>query len=287
MKSRKQNSKDLFEKSAAFFSKGEIHYEKTEGQVWDELNSKINSKPKKQVKNPVFSYEKYNIAALFLILVGFAAVTIFYSKTIESLPGNQITVEFMCGSKAELNAGSSLKYYPLRWKMGRKVFLSGEAFFEVEKGSTFQVASKNGKTEVLGTSFNVYARNDKYSVTCFTGKVKVYSPEKESVTLTPNTKAELENGVLTLNKNVIAEEAIGWKNKQFFFTDTPLKEVFDEIERQYAITVKIQPELANLRFSSNFKKTANVESVLENICTPMQITFVKQSDNVFLVKENQ
>jgi len=81
------------------------------------------------------------------------------------------------------------------------------------------------------------------------------------------------------------ENAIGWKNNQFFFANRPLIEVIDEIERQYAVTIKLAPELNNRNFGSNFSKKHSVEEVLDYVCKPMNLKFVKQSENVYLVVE--
>ena len=61
--------------------------------------------------------------------------------------------------------------------------------------------------------------------------------------------------------------------------------MIDEIERQYAITIKLQPELDNRSFGSNFSKKHNVEDVLKFVCKTMNVKFVKQSENVYLVIE--
>jgi hypothetical protein len=38
-------------------------------------------------------------------------------------------------------------------------------------------------------------------------------------------------------------------------------------------------------FGSNFSKKYSVEEVLDIVCKPMKLKFVKQSENVFLVLE--
>ena len=78
---------------------------------------------------------------------------------------------------------------------------------------------------------------------------------------------------------------MSWKNNRFFFSGTPLKEVIDEIERQYGVTINIQTKLYNRNFAGNFPKKYNVEEVLDFVCKTMQVNFVKQSENVFLVTE--
>jgi len=228
---------------------------------------------------------QWGAAAVLLLLVGLLGVVSSFNKTVETLPGEHKTVRLADGSTVEINADSKLTYYPLKWKLERKVKLEGEAYFSVSKGKKFDVLSNNGTTRVLGTAFNIYARDEQYRVTCLTGKVKVSTDSDESVILLPNNHAELEDGKLVVKKMFEVEKAIGWKNSQFFFAGQPLKEVIDEIERQYAVTIQLDPKLNNRNFGSNFSKKHSVEEVLDYVCKPMNLKFVKQSENVYLVVE--
>lgn len=276
---------NLEEKSAEFFSKGKINWSTSEADVWNQIASKIESKTSAKKVVSFSMVIKYAAAALIFLLVGIGSVTFFYSKTIECLPGEHILAELPDGSEVDLNAGSTMKYYPLKWRFERKLKFEGEGFFKVQKGKTFEVESVNGITRVLGTTFNIYARNNNYRVTCLSGKVKVVAKNNEPVTLLPNTHVELEKGVLIVKNKYKSEKAVSWKNNQFDFSETSLKEVFDEIERQYAITIQLQPELVKRNITINFSKEYNVEDVLDFVCKSMQLKFVKQSENVFLVVE--
>lgn len=276
---------ELKKRSAEFFSQGKIDWEKSEAQVWEELSS-LTQKTAPKGKSVVFPrFYKY-AAAVILLLVLAGTIPFIYSKTVESLPGEHVHAILPDGSIIELNAGSHIKYYPLKWFVQRKVIFEGEAFFQVQKGKKFDVQSKNGTTEVLGTSFNIYARDEKYQVTCLTGKVKVETVAKQSVILLPGSQVNLEKGKLVVEKNVNTDDIISWKNNRFYFAGTPLHEVIDEIERQYGVTIKIQSKLYNRNFAGNFPKKYTVEEVLDFVCKTMQVKFVKQSENVFLVVEN-
>lgn len=286
MNEKQLHINNLEENSKAFFSKGEINWNKPESDVWAELEKKINVKPASRSVSIFSNVLKWTAAAVIFISVGFSSVVFFYTKTFESGPGQTIIAALPDGSTVELNAGSTLKYYPLKWKFNRNLKFEGEGFFEVTKGKKFEVESENGKTRVLGTTFNIYARENNYRVTCLTGKVKVFSNSEESVLLTQNNHVELVNGKLVMKTNYKTEKAIDWKMSQFDFTGRSLKEVFSEISRQYAVDIQLQQELENRSFSSNFSKPASVEDVLEYVCKSMQIKYVKQSENVFLVVKN-
>lgn len=285
MNDTNKNRISLEEESAEFFSKGKIDWKKSEAQVWEELSARTKKSEVKGKSVVISAFFKYAAAVILLLAVA-GTVPFIYTKSVESPPGEHITAMLPDGSAVEMNAGSYIKYYPLKWSFERKIFFEGEAFFQVQKGKKFDVLSGNGKTEVLGTSFNVYSRDKKYKVTCFTGKVKVESVSNESVILLAGSHAEIEKGKLVVEKNINTDNIIGWKNNQFFFAGNPLHEVIDEIERQYAVTIKIQNELDNRNFAGNFPKKYSVEEVLDFVCKTMQVKFVKQSENVFLIVEN-
>ena len=269
-----------FEKD--LFGKGKINWEKSEADVWNELQNKVAAKQEKVVslRN---NWVQWGAAAVIIMLLGFLGVISSYVKTIECMPGEHVVAKLPDGSSVDLNAESKLVYYPLKWRWERKLKFEGEGCFNVEKGSTFTVVSDNGTTQVLGTSFNIYAREENYRVTCLTGKVQVTSPGKEKVVLLPHNHAELEEGKLVVTKMFETEKAISWKQNYFYFTGRPLIEVIDEIERQYAVTIKLDPQLNNRNFGSNFSKQHSVEEVLDIVCKPMNLKFEKQTNNVYIV----
>ncbi len=283
MNDKNLHIKNLEENSRAFFSKGNIAWKKSEAEVWAALESKISENPVGKSVSLFSNILKLSAAAVFVVLLGISALTFLYTKTIESVPGEKMIAELPDGSTVEMNAGSALKYYPLKWKFQRKLQFKGEGYFEVSKGKKFEVVSENGKTQVLGTSFNIYARESNYRVTCFTGKVKVVSNTNESVMLEPNNHVELENGLLVMKTNYKTEKAVDWKMNRFDFAGRSLNEVFHEIERQFAVTIQFQTVLKNRSFSSNFAKPESVEEVLDYVCKSMQLKYIKQSENTFLV----
>ncbi len=270
-------------KADPLFTKGKITWEKSEAEVWAELENTMDGKPAGKSVSLFHRIARWSAAAVILLLVGLLGVFNFYTKKVECLPGQHIVAELPDGSKVDLNAGSTLEYHPFKWRFERKLKFEGEAYFNVQKGSAFTVESTHGTTQVLGTSFTIYSRDEEYRVTCLTGKVQVKSPDNEKVVLTPNVHVELENGKLVLTEMFKTEKALSWKNNQFFFANRPLKEVIDEIERQYAVTIRLQPELNKRNFVSNFSKKHNVEEVLDFVCKPMKLKFIKQAENVYLV----
>lgn len=272
-------NKDLFQ------TKGEINWDKSKEDVWAEMESKLGLEKAEKTRTLWPRYMQWSAAAVLFILVGLIGVVSTYTKSFEAQTGEHILAELPDGSTVDLNAGSTVIYYPLKWRFERKLKFEGEAYFKVEKGSNFRVESLNGTTQVLGTSFTIYSRDEQYRVTCLTGKVKVSVENAESVVLLPNNHAVKEEGKLIVKKLFDKERALSWKNNYFDFDGRPLQEVIDEIERQYAVTIKLDPKLNDRNFGSNFSSQYDVEKVLDIVCKTMRLKFVKQSENVYLVVE--
>ena len=84
-------------------------------------------------------------------------------------------------TKVWINAESKIKY-PVQFTAGeRKVYLEGEAYFDVaEDGRLFQVITSQGEVTVLGTAFGISSYMDKAEYTTLVrGCVRLYFPYKE------------------------------------------------------------------------------------------------------------
>ena len=100
--------------------------------------------------------------------------------TIATSEGQRAQTVLPDETKIWLNTSTKVIYRNSLWNSDRQVDLSGEAYFEVahDKHAPFIVNSKQIKTCVLGTKFNVRAREDENRVvtTLFQGSVQVDSP---------------------------------------------------------------------------------------------------------------
>lgn len=108
-------------------------------------------------------------------------------ETFKTENGEIASLTLPDNSQVTLNAGSQVVYSGNRFNTRRKIQLTGEAYFKVTKGNTFSVVTTEGTVTVLGTTFNVRSRDEKLSVFCYTGKVKVSDPFK-AVYLTKGEK---------------------------------------------------------------------------------------------------
>ncbi|HNW49490.1 MAG TPA: FecR domain-containing protein [Prolixibacteraceae bacterium] len=268
--------------SKRFFSGGTFDWNKNNSDVWNDLEPLIAHRTVGTIRHN-FRVAQWAVAAAIVLLLGMTSFLRFYSKTVTSTVANHLAMILPDGSSVELNASSTLRYHPYWWRFDRKITFEGEGFFEVKKGKQFTVVSRLGKTQVLGTSFNIYSRDEVYRVTCITGRVKVTSGSKNEVILKPQDKASVSaDGQIKRVENIETLPEISWKNNMFRFTAVPVREVFSEIERQYGITIESKIDNQTL-YSGNFSKNQKVEDVLGYICPALGFRYIHQSDNVYTI----
>ena len=284
-----ENNKDKdaeFEEQLKLFENMEVPYKRTKAEVWEAMSQKMLTPPTKKII-PI-NLTRW-VAAAVIIIVSTLSFTCFYTTSVHAVNGAHLAYTLPDNSVIHLNAGSKISYAPYWWMFQRSVSLEGEAFFEVEKGSKFVVNSNLGYTEVLGTSFNIYARDTTYQVFCKTGKVGVHATySNQSVVLNPSEKAILENKVLTKETEVDGKASMGWINDQFYFNNVNLVRVLEELERQYDVKINFDQALIseNNDYTGLFAKEKNIQSVLVLITTTLDLNLNKVNEKTYTITPN-
>lgn len=142
-------------------------------------------------------------------------------------------------TKVWINAESSIRY-PLAFdEKERRVFITGEVYFEVAKNKArpFRVVVNDIVVEAVGTAFNVNAySNEPYtSTTLVEGSVLVSNGKKENL-LIPGQQARISEKDFTIT-GIEGNDVIAWKNNRFNFVNAPLDVIMRQIERWYDATV--------------------------------------------------
>jgi ferric-dicitrate binding protein FerR (iron transport regulator) len=270
------------EQSKRFLAGGKFDWSKSNTSVWEELDTFIIQSPARKVKYD-FRIIQWSVAAIFVLLLGISGFFRFYTKTITTQAGSHFAMSLPDGSKVNLNAQSTLTYHPYWWRFDRKVTFEGEGYFVVEKGKRFRVISTLGTTQVVGTSFNIFSRDEVYRVTCISGSVKVISKSKTEVILKPCSKANVSpEGQIKLVQDIETLPEISWKDNMFLFTAVPVRVVFSEIERQYGISIEARINNYTL-YTGNFSKNQKVEEVLGYICPALGYKFIHKSEKVYTI----
>ena len=205
-------------------------------------------------------------------------------ETFKTENGEITSLTLPDNSQVTLNAGSKVVYSGNRFNTRRKIQLTGEAYFKVTKGNTFSVVTTEGTVTVLGTTFNVRSRDEKLSVFCYTGKVKV-SDHFKSVYLTKGKKtAKLPGEILQDAQPTALNEGLQWRNGSFYFQNAPLKEVLAELSRQYNVVIHL-PEYEENRVITTSFNNKNIASALFNILWPLNLKAEKK-DGKYIVQKS-
>ncbi len=249
--------------------------------IWKNIQKGIKQENK---KSKYFLKHFYKIAIAAAIIIAFVSINyLFFSdNTIKTDKAEMTTITLPDQSTVDLNVDSKLIYKKTGWNKNRHIKLEGEAFFRVAKGNKFVVETPVSNIEVLGTSFNVYDRNKRLEVMCFTGKVRVINKiTKDSILLLPGNTAvididkEIEVYKFDANKKYI------WKDRVISFDTKSLRFVFDELERIFDLSIVADNSILNRKFTGQLIINSK-EKTLEKICWPMHLTYKIEDKTVYI-----
>ena len=220
---------------------------------------KVEKHDRNRVLESIWSLRK--IAAIFIIMVGGVYLLannwpkidtrtnpVAY-KVFSTQNGERSKFMLPDGSEVWLNTNSELKYTDQFNQGTRKVYLTGEAFFDVirDEEHPFTIHAKDVTTTVLGTSFNIKAKDDEdIEVTVATGKVKVASTssyQNKMVLLTPNQQATYIAETHEFSrKDVDLNIYLTWKEEKLTFDEISLSKAMAMLERRYGAKISIKNE---------------------------------------------
>jgi ferric-dicitrate binding protein FerR (iron transport regulator) len=203
--------------------------------------------------------------------------------TVTAPAGSFATVSLPDGSTAELNSGSVLEHDRRFWRLPfveaeeRTVRLVGEAYFDVERGERpFVVETAEARVRVLGTSFNVRARDAATVVTVTEGRVRVEGTD-EAVVLGAGERARVADGVPVPEASGTAR-ALAWRERGFAAQEQPLAAIFAELERRYAVDVTLTASgAADDTLTLYFSQPTDAEAILRDICTARDLNYRRTS----------
>lgn len=199
------------------------------------------------------------------------------------LSENQMQQFLPDSSTVVLNKGSKLSYKKEDWSNHRSIRLEGEAFFEVNKGSTFDVVTSGGMVRVLGTSFNVKQRDQLYEVMCFEGKVRIKTTS-HSAELTAREGFQLIKEDATVF-NIDLKDKPDWMKGRSSFYKTPYYAVLSELENQYDIVIETKDMNLQNTFTGSFPND-NLKVALDAITTPSGYLYGINDAKVLISGEN-
>lgn len=229
---------------------------------------------------PLYRKAWVRIAAMIVVLLG---VGFTFFMPVHKITGNHQTIAFALpdDSQVVLNAGSAAEYSTWNWNDRREIALKGEAYFKVAKGKKFSVKTNIGTVTVLGTQFNVRARNGKFDVTCFEGKVRVSSGSAMMILLPGQGISISKEDAELLPVSTSQPE---WLQGEIAFRKESFVGVIAELERQY--DVRIEANFSSDQEFSGSVPADDLDSALKILSLAYHLDVTKTPDHIILKPVN-
>lgn len=290
-----ENAEEKESASLDFWDSLEIAPDSEAYSTLDKVNHRIGYPSEQRVSIPL--YKKLSrIAAVLIPLFIIAGGYLYYQST----RSNMIEIHVAYGEEKHLflpdsseiwiNAGSTVKY-PKEFKGDKRtVQLDGEAYFSVKKDASmpFIVNTEKLSVTVLGTKFNVkaYANDEKITTTLTSGKVEVKS-EAQSRILRPNEQLNFDKKTSAINiREIASNETDAWKSGQLIFTDAPLTEILQTLERRFNITFDISKININIstdkKYTIKFYKKEDLDQILNILKDVTGLSYQKNQDRIIV-----
>ena len=191
------------------------------------------------------------------------------------------------GSLVWLNAGSELRYPNTFVENQRVVYLKGEAYFDVTKDRShpFIVKTISSEISVLGTSFNVNARENSCVTTLVEGRVRMKHGIKDSVELRAGQQAWVAGTEKIRVQEVDTRYYTSWMNNMFAFRETSLREIATVLEDWYECKCRFESAaLENIPYTTMVERYPDVDSVLQILAGTGDFRYTRIGD-IIIIKE--
>lgn len=294
----------------------------TEGKV-DEMWQNIQAQTKAPQITKVRSVKYWFLlagaaAASILFIIGWIknptpnALPITYNEQVKPIAAELIEkindtkqlleIRLPDQSRVLLHPKSKISYYKdFNEHPKRKVFLSGEAFFDVTKdiNKPFIVYANEIYTKVLGTSFTIKAFEDspEIEVSVKTGKVAVVALPKpgtainnpNKIILTPNQKILFSRSKESLKKylvdlpQVVATDDLLPMQKSF--EDAKVSDILLSISAAYQINLIFDEKIMqNCLLTASFTNETLYEKI-NMICKAVEAEFKVEDGNIIITSK--
>lgn len=232
-----------------------MHNSPDTSDAWMRLEQRLDMEqnaPSKIQSGRLFPFIQSRLVYAFTILFVFLllAPTIYdkiYNISVYADRGSQKEFNLADGTIITINAESSLKYRRDYNSESRNVILTGEGYFQVEKGtSPFIVNTRHGSVTVLGTKFNINSRNDMIEVVVNEGAVS-FNPNienKQPEDVIVRQGHYIDNQTLT-SQVIPHPEYPGWIHNKLILNKTNLETVCNQIERKFDVNIVLDSNQLN------------------------------------------
>lgn len=221
-----------------------------------------------------------------------------------------VSIQLPDRSVVILEPGAVIKYAKGFGGRERKIQLTGNGFFEVQKDASrpFTVLAGEITTTALGTSFRVAENKEGVTVKLYTGKVVVnklgstthwsgpvyllpgtamtYSVKETRTTIAGFVPEKRKN--TTIAQKPVITKKIQISAAELSFDNTSLQEVLEQMEAHFGIEIQYeQSDIDDHYFTGKVLPTDSAELLLNVIGNINGLTIKKEGKNRFLLLKNQ
>lgn len=196
------------------------------------------------------------------------------------------SIRLVDGSEIVLDAGAFIRIDARFNETERKIFLHGNAFFNVARDTSkpFYVYCENMEARVLGTSFKIQSDSKTKSIRLIvhTGVVSVSMPEivkgkevgKKNIIVTRNQQASYSANTGSLSKTISANPLESDINFSSFVYDAkPVYEIFSDFEKAYDIDILFDKDvIKNHEFSGNLQGET-LQDKIKVVCAALGFSY--------------
>ena len=183
------------------------------------------------------------------------------------------------GTQLTLSRNSTVALAESDFLDARNLELEGKAYFNVTKGSPFTISTKNGDVKVLGTSFDVDARDGQLVFKVYSGVVQISKGDK-STKLHKGEIGVIDSRDLSVSNNSdINSQA--WRTGDFKFDNQPLKEIIPQLEEYYNVDIKTSKAIRECRVTAEFDGDS-LSEVIKTLTSVLNIKSKKSGNKISL-----
>ena len=207
---------------------------------------------------------------------------------IEVPRGSEYWIVLPDGTRVWLNAATELKYPVAFHAKERRVYLKGEAYFEVapDKNRPFYVETEEVKIRVLGTVFDVNTHYTRGVRTVLVeGAVALEWGDQKEIRMKPGELADFDRTTTEVTlKEVDVTSYISWKEGYFVFEDEPLEEIMHTLSLWYDKEfLFVGKRSRTLHFSGHIKRYERIETILSAITDVTGVEF-RMNGQIILIR---
>ena len=209
-----------------------------------------------------------------------SVVSEFVDTNVLRIPkGGEFKLQLADGTRVYLNSATDLRYPVAFTGSERRVYLKGEAYFEVAKDAEhpFIVVTDDVQVRVYGTSFNVNTLGaDGVRTVLVEGKVGIRGQDSDrEYVLKPNELAFYDWNSRDMKIETVDPDLYTlWRKGIFVFERETLENIMNILSLWYDMEVFFQSESAKkLHFSGHMKRYEQIEDILHAITDATGVVF--------------